>query len=132
MFDEFHAFTKEDFAISGKIGQAFDRAMVGNRKILLEKNQTEGGLKKSTIIKAIMDALFQAIDWQSYCKKYIAYSEADEWEIQSVLFPFCEIMIEYLMKPQPGDPPAHRRRRDLPQPRRRRPPRRCRVGGAAR
>ena len=35
-------------------------------------------------------------------------------------------------KAQPGDPPAHRRRRDLPQPRRRRPPRRCRVGGAAR
>ncbi len=106
MFDEFHVFTKEDFAISGKIGQAFDRAMVENRKILLEKNRTEGGLKKSTIIKAIMDALFQAIDWQSYCKKYIAYSQADDWEIQSVLFPFCEIMIEYLMKPQPGDPPV--------------------------
>ena len=106
MFDDFHAFTKEDFAITGKIGQVFDQAMVANRKILLEKNQKEGGLKKSTIMKAIMDALFQAIDWNSYCKKYISYSEADDWEIQSVLFPFCELMIEYIMKPQPGDPPV--------------------------
>lgn len=106
MFDDFSNFTKEDFNLTGRIGQVFDQALQKKRKELLERNQLEKGLKKSAIIKAIMDSLFEAIDWKSYSAKYIALSEADDWEIQSVLFPFCDIMVEYLIKPEPGDPPV--------------------------